>query len=349
MFHILETRPTKVRWCWLARERGTSTASPLVSTVLVLRVATLGGCRNPARCGTPCTCALWNTTSAATSLRCSSESRGLTGSNWAGGSGVGGLQHPQVAGLDDGCCPASESITLRHTEWHRRSGPATVPCPCWASQHTSSRNSCSWFQECRCTSSRAPATVAALHPAWGEGDKTAVSYHLAIQVPWRRPCRAALGAAPAALPLALPLPRCPWRCPCRAALGAAPAAQPLALPLPRCPRRCPCRASPGAAPGAAHAAASAAAPCAALGAAPAAAPTAGRFQCRRSPAVDAAPCCGLCSHGAVSCLPTPRRRLLPPRADSCRPARLLPPDAASCCLTLPPAPRRRHRHRQQCH
>ncbi|KAG0726497.1 hypothetical protein GWK47_036424 [Chionoecetes opilio] len=86
MFHILETRPTKVRWCWLAREPGTSTASPLVSTVLVLRVAILGGCRNPARCGTPCTCALWNTTSAATSLRCSRESRGLTGSNWAGGS-----------------------------------------------------------------------------------------------------------------------------------------------------------------------------------------------------------------------------------------------------------------------
>ncbi|KAG0717346.1 hypothetical protein GWK47_054658 [Chionoecetes opilio] len=90
MFHILETRPTKVRWCCLARERGTSTASPLVSTVLVLRVATLGGCRNPARCGTPCTCALWNTTSAATSLRCSSESRGLTGSNWAGESGGSG-------------------------------------------------------------------------------------------------------------------------------------------------------------------------------------------------------------------------------------------------------------------
>ncbi|KAG0725344.1 hypothetical protein GWK47_038777 [Chionoecetes opilio] len=75
-----------------ARERGTSTASPLVSTVLVLCVAILRGCRNPARCGTPCTCALWNTTSAATSLLCSSESRGLTGSNWAGGSG--GLQHP---------------------------------------------------------------------------------------------------------------------------------------------------------------------------------------------------------------------------------------------------------------
>ncbi|KAG0695972.1 hypothetical protein GWK47_026724 [Chionoecetes opilio] len=86
MFHILETRPTKVRWCWLARERGTSTASPLVSTVLVLRVATLRCFRNPARCGTPCTCALWNTTSAATSLRCSSESKGLTGSGWDRGS-----------------------------------------------------------------------------------------------------------------------------------------------------------------------------------------------------------------------------------------------------------------------
>ncbi|KAG0726650.1 hypothetical protein GWK47_036097 [Chionoecetes opilio] len=87
MFHIQETWPTKVRWCWLARERGTSTASTLLSTVFVLHVAILGGCRNPARCGTPCTCALWNTTSAATSLRCSSESRGLTGSNWADGSG----------------------------------------------------------------------------------------------------------------------------------------------------------------------------------------------------------------------------------------------------------------------
>ncbi|KAG0716681.1 hypothetical protein GWK47_000970 [Chionoecetes opilio] len=90
MFHILETRPTKVRWCWLALEHGTSTTSPLVSTVLVLRVAIFGGCRNPARCGTPCTCALWNTTSAATSLQCSSESRGLTGSIWAGGFGGSG-------------------------------------------------------------------------------------------------------------------------------------------------------------------------------------------------------------------------------------------------------------------
>ncbi|KAG0714135.1 hypothetical protein GWK47_014702 [Chionoecetes opilio] len=85
MFHILETRPTKVRWCWLVRERGTTTATPLVSTVLVLRVAILGGgYHNLARCGIPYTCALWNTTSAATSLRCSSESRGLTGSSWAG-------------------------------------------------------------------------------------------------------------------------------------------------------------------------------------------------------------------------------------------------------------------------
>ncbi|KAG0720248.1 hypothetical protein GWK47_048889 [Chionoecetes opilio] len=87
MFHILETRPTNVRWCCLARERGTSTASPLVSTVLVLRVAILGGSRNSASQATPCTCALWNTTSAATSLRYSSESRGLTGSIWVSGSG----------------------------------------------------------------------------------------------------------------------------------------------------------------------------------------------------------------------------------------------------------------------
>ncbi|KAG0727068.1 hypothetical protein GWK47_035401 [Chionoecetes opilio] len=33
-----------------------------------------------------CTCALWNTTSAATSLRCSSESRGLANSGWTEGS-----------------------------------------------------------------------------------------------------------------------------------------------------------------------------------------------------------------------------------------------------------------------
>ena len=65
MFHILETWPTKVRWCWLAREYGTSTVSPIASTVLVLCVATHAGWRNPARCGTPCTCALWNTTSPA--------------------------------------------------------------------------------------------------------------------------------------------------------------------------------------------------------------------------------------------------------------------------------------------
>ncbi|KAG0722173.1 hypothetical protein GWK47_045011 [Chionoecetes opilio] len=106
MLHILETRPTKVRWCWLARERGTSTAPPL-STVLVLRVATLGGCRNPARCGTPCTCALWNTTSPATFLWCSSESRGLADSGWAGGfcsihqsqgSTLDAIQPPSVQG-----------------------------------------------------------------------------------------------------------------------------------------------------------------------------------------------------------------------------------------------------------
>ncbi|KAG0714520.1 hypothetical protein GWK47_013982 [Chionoecetes opilio] len=99
MFHILETRPTKVRWCWLARERGTSTASPLVSTVLVLRVATLGGCRNPARCGTPCTCALWNTTSAATSLRCSVSREDSPARTGLVGLGVlGGLQHPPSQG-----------------------------------------------------------------------------------------------------------------------------------------------------------------------------------------------------------------------------------------------------------
>lgn len=41
MFHIQETLPAKVRWCWLVQERGTSTASPRDSTVLVSRVVTL--------------------------------------------------------------------------------------------------------------------------------------------------------------------------------------------------------------------------------------------------------------------------------------------------------------------
>ncbi|KAG0719230.1 hypothetical protein GWK47_050902 [Chionoecetes opilio] len=59
--------------------------------------------------------------------------------------------------------------------------------------------------------------------------------------------------------------------------------------------------------------------------------------------------CGPRSPGAASCLPTPRRRVPPPRADSSRRRCFLPPDAASYCLTLPPAPRRRHRHRQQRH
>ncbi|MPC53701.1 hypothetical protein E2C01_047599 [Portunus trituberculatus] len=38
-----KTRPAKVRWCRQPWERGTSTASPPLSTVLVLRVETLIG------------------------------------------------------------------------------------------------------------------------------------------------------------------------------------------------------------------------------------------------------------------------------------------------------------------
>ncbi|KAG0724845.1 hypothetical protein GWK47_004892 [Chionoecetes opilio] len=90
MFHILETRPTKVRWCWLARERGHLHCITTGNTVLVLRVATFGGCRNPARCGTkPCTCALWNT-KAPRHPSVFSESRGthrLEQGWWSGGSG----------------------------------------------------------------------------------------------------------------------------------------------------------------------------------------------------------------------------------------------------------------------
>ncbi|KAG0729390.1 hypothetical protein GWK47_030408 [Chionoecetes opilio] len=86
MFHILEDAAHKGA---LVLGWHGNAAPPCITTGkhrLVLRVATLGGCRNQPGCGTPCTCALWNTTSAATSLRCSSESRGLTGSNRAGGS-----------------------------------------------------------------------------------------------------------------------------------------------------------------------------------------------------------------------------------------------------------------------
>ncbi|KAG0717998.1 hypothetical protein GWK47_053337 [Chionoecetes opilio] len=100
MFHILETLLTKVRWCWLARERGTSTAPPLVSTVLMLRVATLGGCRNPAMCGTPCTCALWKTYSPRRSCgvpACQGDSPARFR--------LGDLQHPPIAGLDAGYSP----------------------------------------------------------------------------------------------------------------------------------------------------------------------------------------------------------------------------------------------------
>ncbi|KAG0712812.1 hypothetical protein GWK47_017623 [Chionoecetes opilio] len=135
--HILDTRPTKVRLCWLARERGNLHCIPTGKHRLVLRVATLGGCRSPARWGTPCTCALWNTTSAATSLRVSmsrEDSPARTGLV-----GLGGLQHPPVAGLDAGCCPASECARLRTTSRRGRrtlskavSGPyrarASLPC-----------------------------------------------------------------------------------------------------------------------------------------------------------------------------------------------------------------------------
>ncbi|KAG0711730.1 hypothetical protein GWK47_020006 [Chionoecetes opilio] len=140
MFHILETRPIKVRWCWLARERGTSTASPLVSTVLVLRVATLGGCRNRTRCGTPCTCALWNTTSAATSLRCSSESRdsptrvglGVCSIHQLQGSTLDAFQPPSVRGYTRHPGEGSLSVHLHSQnfdgflEWERN---ATKPQP----------------------------------------------------------------------------------------------------------------------------------------------------------------------------------------------------------------------------
>ncbi|KAG0720155.1 hypothetical protein GWK47_049023 [Chionoecetes opilio] len=133
MFHILDTRPTKVRWCWMARERGTSTASPLVNNVLVLHVATLGGYRNPAKCGTPCICALWNTTSAGTSMRCSSESRELIGSGWAGlvwgvcsihrsqCSTLDAVQPPSVRGEVCYCCPRHPGAS------HVNQGPGVNP------------------------------------------------------------------------------------------------------------------------------------------------------------------------------------------------------------------------------
>ncbi|KAG0704325.1 hypothetical protein GWK47_024704 [Chionoecetes opilio] len=139
MFHILETRPTKVRWCWLARGRSTFTTSPLVSTVLVLHVATLGGWRNPARCGTPCTCALWNTTSAVTSLRCSSESRGLAGLGCAGGSAASTNRRAahdiQERAAYSNCLPMFKRLCQSYQRTARRTtlrSWSTASCACLA-------------------------------------------------------------------------------------------------------------------------------------------------------------------------------------------------------------------------
>ncbi|KAG0719358.1 hypothetical protein GWK47_050643 [Chionoecetes opilio] len=97
MFHILETRPNKGALVLTARERGTPTASPRVSTVLVLRVAFLGGCSNPAKCGTPghlCLCEYHKRHDVPAVFRVSREDTPAR----TGLVGLGGLQHPPVAG-----------------------------------------------------------------------------------------------------------------------------------------------------------------------------------------------------------------------------------------------------------
>ncbi|KAG0718232.1 hypothetical protein GWK47_052840 [Chionoecetes opilio] len=118
MFHILETRPTGGALVLAGTEtRHLQTASPLVSTVLVLRVATLGGCRNPARCGTPAPVPLWNTTRGRNLLRCSSESRGLTGLEqgwWVWGSGGSAASTSRRARRLDAVQPPSVRGCTRH-------------------------------------------------------------------------------------------------------------------------------------------------------------------------------------------------------------------------------------------
>ena len=71
-FHNRETLAVKVLWCWLVCVLCTPTCSWLESTLLVFLTASHGGNLSPARCCTSCTCVLWRTSTAATSLRCSS-------------------------------------------------------------------------------------------------------------------------------------------------------------------------------------------------------------------------------------------------------------------------------------
>ncbi|KAG0716704.1 hypothetical protein GWK47_009054 [Chionoecetes opilio] len=115
MFHILERG---LQRCVGAGWHGTRHLHCITTgkhPFFVLRVATLGGCRNPARCGTPCTCALWNTQAlrhpcgVPVSREDSPARTGLVG---LGGSG--GAAASPVAGLDAGCCPAPECARLAH-------------------------------------------------------------------------------------------------------------------------------------------------------------------------------------------------------------------------------------------
>ncbi|KAG0725852.1 hypothetical protein GWK47_037802 [Chionoecetes opilio] len=104
MFHILETGPHKGA---LVRRQGTRHLHCIATgkgTVLVLRVAILGGCVTQPGVALPALC-LVEYYKRRESLRCSvsrEDSPARTGLV-----GRGGLQHPQSQGSDAGCCPAS--------------------------------------------------------------------------------------------------------------------------------------------------------------------------------------------------------------------------------------------------
>ncbi|KAG0713519.1 hypothetical protein GWK47_016055 [Chionoecetes opilio] len=84
--------PQKVRWCWLLGNAGwlTPLHPPLVSQhSCAFAVGDSRRRSNPARCGTPCPCALWNTTSAAdVPCGCSRSREDFTGRTGLGVWGV---------------------------------------------------------------------------------------------------------------------------------------------------------------------------------------------------------------------------------------------------------------------
>lgn len=109
----------KVHWCWLECEHVTSIESPLDSAVVVLHVGILEGWCSSARWGTPCSCAVWITTRATTSLLCSCVSSVLTGL------GASGWIERSTASTSDSTHSAAHDIQDRLV----LSGPCRVVLP----------------------------------------------------------------------------------------------------------------------------------------------------------------------------------------------------------------------------